>query len=257
MANSAENLQVIVPYCERLATGSEPINTISNAGFVLVVVYGWTLWRRQDKVVSASNAHEQITPVAVVAPRPPRVAMYCLLILPLMIAAGSALFHAMPGHITHLLDIVPVCTFALLTFWLCLRRYQWANWKITSLLIAWIGATAIAAGWPEVLAHSLFYLPTLVILVFLALTLKQQQTRLTLLAITFACALLFRAIDLPLCALEVNPGLVASDAAANSPGLAGSVGTHFLWHVLTALACILCLQLVLGHPGRRADKRNL
>lgn len=237
MANATNNLQqMIVPYCERLATGSEPVNTLSNAGFVLVVVYGIYLWRQQSTAAAIAPTGTTL-PASTVRIQLPRAAIYGLLMLPLMIAAGSALFHAMPGHITHLLDIVPVCLFALLAFWLCLTRYQWPYWKITGLLVLWIATTAIAAGWPEVLAHSLFYLPTLIVLVYLAIALKPQRSRSTLLALTFGCALLFRAIDLPICALGENTG---------SNTWAGNLGTHFLWHLLTAVACILCLQLVLG-----------
>lgn len=163
------------------------------------------------------------------------MAMRLLIFLLMMIAVGSSLFHASPGHVTHMLDIVPVCLFSLLALWLCLARYNWSRKKTGALLVFWIAATAVASGWPEILAHSLFYLPTLVVLVYLAFALKPQRKTLALLAMVFATALLFRALDLPLCALGDRPW-------------AGDVGTHFLWHGLTALACVLCLHLALNGP---------
>lgn len=224
MTTAMEDLQVIVPYCERLASGGEPVNTLSNAGFVLVALYGLHLWRRSSQPFKGPN----------------KATIPLLLVLCLLIGTGSALFHANPSPLTHLLDIVPVCLFALLALWLCLSRYQWPRHKSVALFVIWILTTAVAAQWPEVLAHSLFYLPTLLVLVYLVFALRPQRTQLALLAMAFGSALTFRALDLPLCELEQSQQSVPALA-----GIAGHTGTHFLWHVLTALACVLCLQLVL------------
>lgn len=239
MTTAVNDLQVIVPYCERLATGGEPVNTLSNAGFILVALYGWSLWRRSSRSLANNPAYREQSALQ-------SKAIPVLLLLCLLIGTGSSLFHANPGPITHLIDIVPVCLFALLALWLCLKRYQWPQHKSFGLLIVWIAATALAAQFPQVLAHSLFYLPTVLVLVYLAVALKQQRQRLSLLAAIFASALTFRALDLPLCELDVSNQTVPALA-----GLAGHTGTHFLWHVLTAIACIVCLHLVYGRDSAR------
>lgn len=243
MTTGVSDLQVIVPYCERLATGGEPVNTLSNAGFVLVALYGWSLWRRNSRSLASVPANPEKSAVQ-------SNAIPLLLLLCLLIGAGSSLFHANPGPITHLIDIVPVCLFSLLALWLCLKRYQWPRHKSLGLLVIWVAATAVAAQFPQVLAHSLFYLPTVLVLVYLAFALKQQRQRLSLLAAVFASALTFRALDLPLCELEHSNQTVQTIPAL--AGLAGHTGTHFLWHVLTAIACIVCLHLVLGRDSTEA-----
>ncbi len=236
MTTPAEDLQAIVPYCERLATGAESINTISNAGFVLAALYGWYLWKGN----SNSPVNQKNKP-----------AVMLLLLLCLLIGSGSTLFHAIPSHLTHLLDIVPVCLFALLALWLCLSRYHWPREKSVCVLGVFIAATALAAQWPQVLAHSLFYLPTLLVLAYLAIALKPQRERLALLTLIFASALTFRALDLPLCDLAQSQQTFPALA-----GTAGQTGTHFLWHVLTALACVLCLQLVIAPVAKKTSDSN-
>ncbi len=224
----------IVPYCERLTNDREFINVVSNAAFAVAVVICWPIARR---VKLKLHNHSHSLPNG---SRPMLLAIFCL---PLFIAAGSALFHASPTHMTHMLDIVPVCLFAVLAVLLFMRLNGTTGIRIVATLLCWIVATAFAAQWSEVLAHSLFYFPTVVLLFVLALPTssgseksgaKPGERRLLLgVATTFALALIFRALDLELCQLE-----------AGATGIDQQYGTHWLWHLLTAVTCALGLQLV-------------
>jgi len=186
-----------------------------------------------------------------------------LCVLPALIGVGSALFHARPSPLTHMLDIIPVCLFAIGSFSLLLINKGWPSRHIAITLFVWIGATAIAAQWPQVLAHSLFYLPTVLVLLFLSLVFtpsvasssqrycsRQEKRLLAFSTIAFATALLFRATDLPSC----SPWSAISSSQVPEPthvpdffaGIAGSLGTHFLWHLLTALVCCLITALLIA-----------
>jgi len=235
-----EIAQAIVPYCERLTGGHETVNTISNAGFVVVFFYGLWLYRRhhQRTVPTRTDGHGETPANNTSTGTIHKLLEYTLLLLPLLIGIGSALFHAHPTHLTHALDIVPVCLFAMIALWLTLQADGWSHRATALVFVTWIVLTAIAAQWPELLAHSLFYLPTLAVLVVLAIMAVGNQRQMTLLAITFGAALFFRALDLVVCPLEN----INTTEALGIPGKT-FVGTHFLWHLLTALACVICLHL--------------
>lgn len=239
-----EAIDAIVPYCERLVTGGEPLNTLSNAGFFLVSVYGFWLLHQDHKTRPSAGTNGKTRPTNNV------ISLYLLAALPAMIGFGSSAFHAKPTTLTHMLDIVPVCLFALLTLLIYLLGLNWGEKKITLVFIFWLGATALAAQWPEVLAHSLFYLPTVVVLAWVAYASAPPSKTLTAIATLFAAALFFRALDIPLCELEQHA--THSISSPNQWAIPGSIGTHFLWHLLTTLASALCLRLVIPSDHKRA-----
>jgi len=188
--------------------------------------------------------------------------------LPALIGVGSALFHATPSRLTHMLDIIPVCLFALGSLSLLLVNKGWSGRQIAVTLSVWIGATVIAAQWPQVLAHSLFYLPTVLVLLFLSLVFTpnvasishrycsgHEKRLLTLSATAFAAALFFRATDLPSCIPWSENSSLQVPEPTQSPefytGVAGSLGTHFLWHLLTALVCFLITALLIAASKAR------
>ncbi len=175
-----------------------------------------------------------------------------IICLPLMIAAGSALFHASPSHLTHMLDIIPVAFFALCTVLLFIHLAGTNRARIATTMLGWIIATALAAQWPELLAHSLFYVPTAILLILLALPgnavvdkaylTTGDHALLSGVAVTFTMALVFRALDLTLCRLDISDGIIAEQ-----------YGTHWLWHLLTAASCALSMQLIIRMALRKSE----
>ena len=173
--------------------------------------------------------------------------MNIVVMLPAVIGIGSSFFHASPSTITHMLDLVPICLFVIMTTAIFLVLRGSSGLTIAALLLIWVVATGIAAQWPEVLAHSLFYLPTVGLLLFLSATVKgtdanhSTQRRLLLLAsLTFTTALIFRALDLQICDLH-TAGNFAPD----------QIGTHTIWHLLTAITSVLCLRLLFSMIAHR------
>ena len=169
----------------------------------------------------------------------------------------------MPSLLTQLLDIVPICLFAIGSLLLLLTHKNWPSRHIATTLLVWLMATAVAAQWPQVLAGSLFYLPTVLVLIFLAGVFspraplhshrncsRQEKRLLAMSATTFAAALFFRTTDLPSCipwtenfSSQVPKPIHAPEFMA---GIAGSLGSHFLWHLLTALVCYLITGLLIA-----------
>jgi len=220
---------MIVPYCERLSNGMEPLNTASNLAFLLAVAYCLPTWLRLN-----SSKHPVLMPQSL------RYAMNIVVMLPAVIGIGSSFFHAAPTTITHLLDLGPICLFIIMTTVIYLALRDNSRLAIAVLLLVWITTTGIAAQWPEVLAHSLFYLPTIGLLLFLLVTVKgaeanhSTQRRLLLMAsLTFTTALIFRALDLQICGQQTSGNFAP-----------GQTGTHTFWHLLTALTSVICLHLL-------------
>ncbi len=207
---------MIVPYCERLSTGAEPVNTLSNVAFLLVTAYAY--WRMMP-VSPAHNSSE--------ADRNRRFLHPLLAALPLVIAMGSALFHWRPSITTQVFDLLPIALFACLAAHLIMRDCLRISQRYTTtILAAWIIASVFMARWPTVLAGSLFYLPAVLLMGGLAIYSQGWiKSRLWLLTGLFTAALGSRAADLPWC--QQLPG-----------------GTHVYWHLLAATASLLCLQLI-------------
>lgn len=238
----ASNLvAAIIPYCERLSNGMEPLNTASNLAFLLAVAYSLPFWLR----LNSSNSPALI-------PQTLRYAMNIVVMLPAVIGIGSGFFHAMPSTLTHALDLGPICLFAILTTVIFLTLNDRSKLTIAAVLFIWITATIIAAQWPEVLAHSLFYVPTVGLLLALSVTVKgssahhSTQRRLLLLAsLTFATALIFRALDLQICVLQTTGNFAP-----------GQSGTHTIWHLLTALTSVFCLRLLFSMISERYQPKS-
>src|SRR5689334_15677191 len=94
---------VIDLYCERTGAGlwAEPFNVLSNAAYLVVA---WALLREARR---AARGDRQA---------------YALAILPLAIAAGSALFHLFATAWARRLDEAPILAFELLFVWMYARR---------------------------------------------------------------------------------------------------------------------------------------
>lgn len=207
--------ELIVPYCERLASGAEPINTVSNVFYAissLLCVYQLCHFGHQSR-------HSL------------RPAIHCLLwilsLLPLALSVGSALFHATPSILTQTLDIIPIALFIAIAFGLVLRLHFHMNAvQLTSVLLLWIAASAIASVQQLVLPHSLVYVPTLLLIMLFSVCSPQWRKVFLQVTFVFGAALTFRVLDLPLCQHV-------------------SIGVHWLWHALSAIALAYAFIAVL------------
>jgi len=107
-----------------------------------------------------------------------------------------------------------------------------AHWKIPGyavliIILLWALMTSISATRPDVLAGSMLYLPTAVMLFLMSFASKSLRKPLSYVALVYLTALLLRALDLPACAALPH-------------------GTHWLWHLLSAITIILVFRILLN-----------
>jgi hypothetical protein len=172
-----------------------------------------------------------------------------LIALMVAISLGSTLFHTFADTTTRWLDVIPIAAFITAYLWIYLRRVLGSSAMIATICSAiFILAAVVSRQFPEVLNGSVIYAPALVLVVGLGLidlaTRRREKGVLIGAAAIFIAALGFRAIDNSVCA-------------------AFPVGTHFLWHLLTALSLYLAMRaLVAGwsfhedQPGSAGLSRN-
>ncbi len=118
----------IFDYCERTSAAfwAEPLNAVTNAGFIVAALAG----------------------IALIARRPPyeRSLWHAFFVADFIaIGIGSFLFHTMPGKGTELADIGPIGLFMLTYLVYAIRRFAGATWFFTAAAIAaFIAAMAMA-----------------------------------------------------------------------------------------------------------------
>ncbi len=190
-------------YCEKIGLGFliEPLNAISNFALFIVAYF---LYRSYCKSKTFKNIYMP------------------LIFLAILIGLGSLSWHVYRSPITLLLDMVPVYLLLLFVFYVIVN-FLFSK-KITIFVLIF---------YLSVQMFLLFYVPVefsyglprhifpFILLLFLILLIYRKVGRvalgLLLPVAVFGLAIIFRAIDLPLC--KVIP-----------------IGTHFLWHVGNALA---------------------
>ncbi|MEK7214890.1 MAG: ceramidase domain-containing protein [Chloroflexota bacterium] len=201
-------------YCERLDVGlwAEPFNALSNLAFLFAAWAAWHSARQPDSV------------------RPPGGLML-LIGLIASIGAGSGLFHTFSTPWARVLDIVPIFVFQLSTIWVYLRRVAGVGMARSGFAVAaFLVATMAARQFPDLLNGSFHYLPAFGVLFGLGVHHYRRglEERSTLLVATgvFAVALAARTVDQAAC-----------------PSI--PVGTHFVWHVLTAATTYLVIKALI------------
>lgn len=226
------SLVLIDLYCERTAPGfwNEPINALSNAGFVIVSLLAW----RQMSKRSHSDIAEKL-----------------VIILAGLIGAGSFLFHTFANHLTELADIIPIWGFVTAYTLLTIYRSNGQDIRRTARTALIAGAVILTInaftagdvttdGTASATAFngSIQYAPALAaLLIFTVLShVKKHPARsgLTLATGMFCAALFFRTVDLAACPIT------------------GGIGTHFLWHLLNAaMIGVLLHTLIVRMPPKR------
>jgi hypothetical protein len=183
---------------------------------------------------------------------------FLLVGLVVLVGFGSFAFHLLATEGTELLDVVPIFVFMLVYLGYALNRFLGVPPGFMVLLVigftAIMGLTMQVKCWdggvgipgPEVqgvkpcLNGSIFYLPALAALIVVGLLLEERRHRaapyVLWAAAIFAVSLTLRSLDMALCDKILIEGR--------------KVGTHFVWHLLNALALFLLLRASLeGGPA--------
>ena len=199
-------------YCERIGPGfwAEPINALTNIGFVFAA---WFIWR----IAVREQAHD--SSIAVITG------------MIVAIGIGSFLFHTMATPFTRWLDIIPIFVFQLLYIGFYTRRViNLPVAVIGILLLVFLAASVYGGQFPEVINGSLIYAPALLVIFVLGLYhyLSQKVERGLLLgaASIFLLSIFFRSIDNMICTQFV-------------------LGIHFLWHILNMLVIYLAMRALI------------
>ncbi|MEQ1849055.1 MAG: ceramidase domain-containing protein [Candidatus Peribacteraceae bacterium] len=201
MSNSILSLRA---YCEpMLSSGMEPLNAISNLGFILVALY---IIRRHRTI--------ELLPVGV---------------LTLLLGLGSFAWHTFRSIPTYYADTAPLAFLLLLVTYLIFKRYH-AYAPIVGFLVIGIIYSILEyhfvladPGCSEIYFSIILTLLGLVVLQWIAK--KQRTTQLFTVFILFSVGYGIRQLDQVLC---------------NSPIF--SYGTHWIWHLICAGAIYYAIQ---------------
>jgi hypothetical protein len=223
----------VFSYCERgtdAALWAEPINAISNAGFILAALVAWQLllWRPPEE---RSPDH------------------FLLIGLTFLIGLGSLAFHVYADQGTELADVIPIGLFMMVYLGFALNRFLAVSPGWTVLIVTgfaaivaatmqvqcWAGGVGIPGaeivGAKPCLNGSIAYLPALGALIIMGMVLTERHHRaapyVIWAAIIFTGSILLRSVDMSFCDRVVIDGR--------------NVGTHFIWHILNAVVIFLLL----------------
>jgi hypothetical protein len=194
--------QAVDIYCERIDASlwSEPINALTNLGFILIGLY--LFLRTEDFFEKA------------------------LCINLVLIGVGSFLFHTFAQRWSGLADVIPIFSFIVLATYGVFSRYWNLTflWSIISTILVLITTITITRLGVEYVKISLNgsenYLFALLILLISGFSIKficpHSSTLLLAASCVFMVSLMFRSMDESLCRLI-------------------PIGTHFVWHLLNAV----------------------
>ncbi len=193
-------------YCERidLSFWAEPVNALTNLGFVLAGLLALSLLSRQQKV----QTHK---------------APIYLTLLPgfmIIIGTGSFLFHTFASFWAMLADIIPIYLYQIIFLWSYLRfALKLSALASVGVFILFIGCVVATKLMPFDINGSEMYLPSILILVLFSAAHKIKYHKfdrpLLIASLCFCISLTMRTIDNAIC--ERFP-----------------LGTHFGWHLFNA-----------------------
>ncbi len=209
-------------YCERLdpAFWSEPINAFTNAAFLIAALF---MWRRSVGL--------------------PIAQLLCIILF--AIGLGSFLFHTFAQTWAGIADVLPIIAFILVYIFAATRDFFAQK--------AWVAALAVLLFFPYSAALTPLFaqipgfessapygpVPLLILIYALGLRQKAPETakRLAFGAALICLSLLFRSVDAPLCDLV-------------------PIGTHFLWHILNAVALGWMIETYRRHMLARSANQG-
>ena len=201
-------------YCERLGPGlwSEPVNALTNCAFLIAAWLSWRLACKRQTIPSG---------------------IWLLVGLMGSIGVGSGLFHTFATNWARILDVVPILLFQLVFVWIYCRRIIEIRFGYTvGVLVVYFMSALVGRQFPHILNGSLIYAPTMVVLTALGIyhSATQRVEPYVILSTTgvFLVALACRTMDEVIC-----------------PQL--SLGTHFMWHICTAIVLYLLMRGLLAN----------
>ena len=232
-------------YCERGQDPSfwaEPLNAVSNAGFL--VIAGLAAVRARRLPEEASSTAD-------------RCAIWFLVVLAIAIGIGSFLFHTFATRWSRLADVVPIAIFMLGYLTFALRFFlDWGWGRIGMGVGVFIAASAVAAtvscptqltgittfAREPCLKGTMGYAPALMALLLTGALIRQNHPAGRVLlnaAGLFLAAMILRWIDMRTCgwfSLLSHP-----------------FGTHVMWHLINALTVHLLLTAAIDAVAARAS----
>ncbi|MCK3775252.1 ceramidase [Ensifer sesbaniae] len=197
-------------YCERVGVGfwAEPFNALTNGAFIVTAA---AILMRQRRVAWSDK-------------------QLCMLaVLTASVGVGSFLFHTLANRWSLIADIVPIAVVVYSFFFVALTRFLRLSASVAGLstVALLVLSPTLQSLMKPLLGSSASYTPGLIATFGVAVAVpvlgRGPMPRLLVAAgIAFATALVFRMLDAPLCG-------------------SWPTGTHFIWHLLNALALGLAL----------------
>ena len=204
----------VTDYCERIDDSfwAEPLNAITNIAFILVAVF---LIRRLK--------HHQISPTAILD-------IWLLIILIVVIGIGSFFWHTLATTWAKWLDITPILLY--MSIYLLSFLHRIVQLPILSSVVWLFSFYAVNIGLylfvpGDMMNGSIFYLPSLLILLFLT----KYDHRLRIPATLFIIGITFRSVDQLIC-----------------PWF--STGSHLLWHLSVSLVVLYTTMFLIDLTAR-------
>ena len=131
-------------YCERVGPEfwAEPLNAVTNAGFLLAAIVAFLMWRRK-------------TP-------DDRIALLLIGIV-FLTGVGSFLFHTFATKWAEMADVIPIVLFIHLYLLIALKRFLGLSWVLAGALVIgfFVMSPALGEAWAPLVGSSAFYLPAL------------------------------------------------------------------------------------------------
>ena len=195
-------------YCERASAAfwAEPVNALTNAGFLVAALAAFVEWRR-----AGGRDVPVLALIAVMA----------------LIGLGSFAFHTLATRGAVYLDVIPIAVFIYGYLALALRRFLALGWLPTiAILVGYIALSRLLAHLtpPGTLNGSIDYLPALAaLLIMLGVVPVTVRRTVALAAAVFVISLAFRTVDRAVCGTF-------------------PLGTHFIWHLLNAVVLFVLLR---------------
>ena len=199
-------------YCERtdIRFYSEPLNALSNISFFISAILVYRLLKKKN-----ANAYYY------------RFLPYLLL----FIGTGSLLWHSFRNPFTLVLDAIPIWIFFLLIIFILIHKLARSKNTATIILTSYFFIQVLASYvFTDFFNGSIRHVVNGVAFVGIIAWVYKKYAHVSgnLIAafLLYILAIVFRSIDNAVCAYL-------------------TVGTHFLWHILNAIAAYLAIKVLL------------
>ena len=199
---------------------AEPLNALTNASFLIAAFFAWDFASRRRVATRTTNA---------------------LLSLAGVIGFGSFLFHTIPNRLTLVLDVVPIALFQVGFLWLASHKMLSLSRLASAAIVAGVFGLSFAL-FPlhQPLNGSLFYMPSLVAMLTIAILWARRNNTESYLLVGAACCF----------ALAVT-------ARSVDWIVAWRYGTHFIWHILNGVVVYLLLRAWIVFVARGEEVETL